>query len=230
MINEYFDKIWCLTGLNKERIEHSKKLFMDYKMDVDFFYNPSNPLYKQIDKEPFRTKWYDQFIIYNNKNNLYNNVINCFIGHYNIIKTSYILGYDKILILEDDIEFNNDINLDFILSRIPQKWDMLNFRKSLYYNNSKLNIKTHNIWINYSRLKNNYENTATIIMKCNCMYALNRKAMKYYLDYIDTHGPIVADLHFDIYNSHEFNIYCNNFKLVKEENHFSTILEIDNAE
>ena len=52
---------------------------------------------------------------------------------YSIIKETYELGYNNVLILEDDIQFNKDLSLlRNTLNNIPEDYDILQFG-AFYY-------------------------------------------------------------------------------------------------
>lgn len=53
----------------------------------------------------------------------------CLISHLNIIRHAKDMKYDNILILEDDVVFNEDINLIFesYFNEVPNDWDILYF-------------------------------------------------------------------------------------------------------
>ena len=95
----------------------------------------------------------------------------CGIGHYNMIKTSYELGYDRVLIFEDDISFKDDVDLYKIFSVIPKDADSI-----CYYSNGNYYYTYTNSYITsniYRKYDNGYEP-----IRSTKMYYVNRKAQK----------------------------------------------------
>lgn len=55
----------------------------------------------------------------------------CLFGHYQILKTAYALGYERILVLEDDVRFLTDrAKLDGIVLSLPHDYDVAKFEWS----------------------------------------------------------------------------------------------------
>lgn len=110
ILNEYFDKIYCLNlDRRPDRWEKCKALFDKVQIKVDRF--------SAIDKLNITT----------NKSKITNGQLACLSSHYNIIKNAKQSGHSKILILEDDVVFSDDINNIFKESivDVPEDWNML---------------------------------------------------------------------------------------------------------
>lgn len=101
-----FDKIYCINFLpNKYRREFMQYQFNDLGLDVEF--------YDAID--------YSKVLKNINISNF--PVFGCSESHYHCIKKSQLLGYEKILILEDDVCFLKDKKtVEYFLNELPNDW------------------------------------------------------------------------------------------------------------
>ena len=118
---------------NQDRVNnayHLKSIFPDliihYVINSEFDRNAYNIIH---DTYP----WLDNNI-WKNKIPHYKNIqeYSCAYEHYRIIKEAYLLGYDFILVLEDDIGFNDNIDeINKFLEHAPEDFDML---KLAYWN------------------------------------------------------------------------------------------------
>ena len=224
--NKYFDKIWCLTSLDKKRIEACNKEFSKYGFDITYYYNPINPIVKACCKLYYETDYYLECANRNGYASVFNAVASCFVGHYNIIKTSYELGFDKILIMEDDIKFIDNIKLDNIFKQIPKKWDVLNFYCPTHRHKETCDMRTYkNLVKDFSGIETDFWEKVNEITdyRGNVMYALSRKAMKTYLDYYDKNNPTLADAHYKFYNPKKILFYIHRYNIIDIKKHTSTI-------
>lgn len=100
---------------------------------------------------------------------------NCTREHYTMIKSSYLKGYDSILILEDDVSLLNDIDqFSNILSEIPSSWDILRFA-ALWDVTGLEEVMGHSdMW---NQVNPRFWGTTG--------YALRREGMRYFIDEID---------------------------------------------
>lgn len=108
-INDYFDKIYCIN-LDKrpDRWSISSDEFAKNNLNVQRFPAVNGDL---ITETKNLNKWERA----------------CFMSHVTIFKEIVDKGYDKVLILEDDIEFINNLQDYFLrnLKYIPSDWSML---------------------------------------------------------------------------------------------------------
>lgn len=85
------------------------------------------------------------------------NEYSCSREHYTMIKSSYLMGYDHILILEDDISLINDLNLlSRYMNNVPEDYDFLRIcaywdsdhisRGSLLGPDDLWNLDYHSFW------------------------------------------------------------------------------------
>jgi GR25 family glycosyltransferase involved in LPS biosynthesis len=112
MINEYFDKIYCINlDRRTDRWESCIKEFEKHGLNVERFsaadgnvenYNLGHP--------------YD------------NELAGCF-SHLNVIKRAKELNLNNVLILEDDVEFIENVNelFDEYVKQLPKDWYGLHF-------------------------------------------------------------------------------------------------------
>ena len=98
--------------------------------------------------------------------------------HYEILKDAYSSGYDRILILEDDIRFHNDIEyIDKMLSNMPDT-DVVLFDKMVSSEpNEALKYKRYIKTLPENSLYGNIKDSGVFFIFSSC-YSVNRKAMK----------------------------------------------------
>ena len=167
-----FDKIYCLHITERQdRFEFSKEEFIKMGIydDVDYWWTCHHPYTKEI----------HSFLLNNNifrTDNPYNreSAYNCARNWYEVIKTSYLRGYEHILCIEDDIKFNiSKEDFEKFMKRIPDNYEVIRFGYldgHIFKNNECFYIQDYSKFI-YG----------------NQMFALNRSGMKYYIDYMDEH-------------------------------------------
>lgn len=188
IICDKFDKIYVLTlshrkdrqiaimkqlhalGYDDNNIKHIKKLQMIYT-----------------------TEWKYNGIICNALNNHFHyqcftkaNEYDCTRNHYNIIKTAYDLGYENILIIEDDMRFLNVDMLIGFFEEFPQDYSMVQcagFSTNTVF--KQVNEKY------YTGLK--YIQDMPVNLWTTGMYALSISGMEYYINFMNDHIG-VADL------------------------------------
>ena len=102
--------------------------------------------------------------------------------HYEIIKEAYSLGYNRILILEDDIRFHKDLEyIKKMLANIPDSdivmFDKMTCSAALEATKYKRYIKT----LPSDSLYGSMNDSGVFFIFCSC-YSLNRKAMKQIID------------------------------------------------
>jgi GR25 family glycosyltransferase involved in LPS biosynthesis len=120
-LNEYFDKIYCINlDRRPDRWEKCSNLFERDGIIVDRF--------SAIDKNNIK-----------NESKIANGPLACLSSHWNILNKALKEGYEKILIFEDDISFDEGLNSFFEnnLVDVPNDW------KFLYLGGNHLNGLTH---------------------------------------------------------------------------------------
>lgn len=210
-----FDKIYCLHLVEaKDRydsvLEECDKINLEN--EISFWYTSKKPINATIGNniQSLHDKYYDKFAIKNEYT--YGACFDCAYNHYSIIKQAYIRGLNNILIIEDDIFFNNNTDiLKDIIDNIPYNYDVL----KLYNTSIRDVLKQPNVSMfcdylytfkNYFELlnKNNYKH----FYHSTLCYALSRKGMKALIDEYET-NLVAAD------------IALNNIRLNKEINFYT---------
>lgn len=114
MLNNFFSKIVCISLDNRpDRWEECVRVFKKQNLDVERL--PA--IYgKDLNIPTENDVWY-------------HGVLGCSISHLFAVKYAKQLNLDNILILEDDVEFIEDVNKKFldILAELPEDWDMVYF-------------------------------------------------------------------------------------------------------
>lgn len=111
-INDFFDKIYCINIERRiDRWESSSKEFEKYGLIVEKF--------SAVDGNT------DNY----NLGYPYDNELAGAISHLNAIKKAKELNLKNVLILEDDVEFIDNLNhlFPFFIKQVPNDWDGLNF-------------------------------------------------------------------------------------------------------
>ena len=170
-----FDAIYMLTLCeNKNRHIAMKNMFNHMWLDlnsINIHYGSKFP-YNDIIIEAFNNNFKKRCFT---KPNEYD----CARNNYSIIKEAYELGYNNVLILEDDIQFIKDILLiKETLNNIPNDYDILQFGAfTMDPNINEILDKANNkiFWSLHPNVK--VWNTS--------MYALSRIGMQYYLKFMD---------------------------------------------
>lgn len=110
-LNDYFDEIYCIN-LNKrtDRWEECQKEFNKHNINVNRF-------------NAFNGEDFSNEVI----PNLNASQIGCLMSHRELIKKIKSKNLKNALILEDDIQFSDDLNekLPEIMKQLPSDWDML---------------------------------------------------------------------------------------------------------
>lgn len=104
------------------------------------------------------------------------NEYDCSRNHYSMIKQAYDLGWDEILIIEDDLQFIKDPSIwDTYLAAIPKDYDIIQFGgftadpKIIKY------LTAEDLWFKHK----------DVGVWTTSMYALSRKGMSFYLAFMD---------------------------------------------
>lgn len=150
-----------MTELNRVGIINTDKFYMYYCYDSPFF----DVLRKNIS--------YSRSCRYGIDNNTINQ-FKCSLHHYEIMKMSYALGYNRILILEDDIVFLKDLELyQKILQYIPTT-DLVLFDKFICSYD-----EFNNHLICDQKINDYYMSFNHVSLLSSACYSVNRNAMKH---------------------------------------------------
>jgi len=165
-----FDRIYCLSL--SDNIERRKQAVPDFErigiMNPNFEWKLTvrNPFYKYIWNNPgFRIEswWKDN-----------ETALNCTMGHYEIMKESLALGYDHVLILEDDCRFHKSDSFVWdVFENTPEDYDICLYDKFVPIShvqvlNAMKYRRVNHMFFDFSSVK---------LWSCAC-YALSRKAME----------------------------------------------------
>lgn len=127
-LNDFFDKIFVINLERRpDRLLNFKKIADKLNIDFEVFNAYDG---KKFQKELF----YDNKRIEIKSNEYLNGCLGCLLSHLDILKKSKSNNYEKILILEDDVEFTEYFNEKFenFISTFDKNWDMLYFSSSLF--------------------------------------------------------------------------------------------------
>ena len=206
-----FDEIFVIhLADNKERMLNIDEQFLKLEIKPTIYYTTKRPFSNKIAnvfRPQIETDYYNKKSIENN--DVYGNVFNCTLAHYDIIKTSYERGLERILICEDDICFCDDLNLIHKYFNVfPEDYDIIKYHSS-YFRYS--NIKTVG-FVKYLNDTSGLQYNGSGDIYSTLCYSLNRSGMKYYIDFIDN-CFVAADIPFCIFDKNVKDvIFKNNIK------------------
>lgn len=199
MLNNYFDKIYLLNLIKrKDRRDKIIPKLNILNINVDVFNAIDSSIIEDIfDRYKSSTKQFR----FKNKN-----YFACALSHINIIKNAYDNGYEKILIIEDDILIRKTINSDIVdyMTQIPTDWDMIHF--------AYIPLSDDMMQWNYNLNSNNFvsKNVFKSNMLCSLMgYAINRNMMTCILNKYQNNFDKELDIFFmlDVMKNNNFNCY-----------------------
>lgn len=178
---KYADKIYCINlDRRPDRWQLAKEQFDKHNLIVERF--------GAIDARDFKLSYPTD-----NGNN------GCTLSHYFIIERAKILGFESVMIFEDDVELHEDF--DFILNAamdyLPQNWDMLYFGGShrekplgLSHTGRLMRVQktltTHGYIIRSSLYDKVIDNFKNLNNPVDCFYAAWQKEFNVYI----TNPPI----------------------------------------
>lgn len=123
-LNEYFDKIYCINlERRKDRKEQCISEFFKHNLNVEFISAIDG---KDISDINVKIK---------------KGAYACSLSHIKIYNDIIKNNYNKVLILEDDIEFSNNLTNEFnaVFNNIPENWNLLYFSGNHYKGLTKIN-------------------------------------------------------------------------------------------
>lgn len=134
-LNDYFDKIYCINlDRRTDRWEECEKIFKELDITVERFSATDGKLLTLPHGD------------------VYNAELAGSISHTEVIKLARNNGYKNILILEDDIEFNPDVNNLFseYIKQVPTDWDLLFFGGNHVGGSSIINTNVQRLFRSYA--------------------------------------------------------------------------------
>ena len=164
---KYFDRIWCVSfipyakrrdAIKREfdRIGISRHPNFQWNLTFD---SPYFSMCKRVlDANPSIGKLHST------------TELKCWAGHYSCIKKSVLFGDERVLIIEDDSRFLNDVSrIKLILEKMPKDYDIVLF-------DHFVNVP-QGVYENYkSRKVNEFYSEYEDLDSCGC-YSLSRKAL-----------------------------------------------------
>lgn len=205
--NKYFDKIYCIRWTGKGLLDLNDD---SYPLISEL--RRIGILNSGIFEMTYSTNMPSNIVYYERMNGfefpehrLNERYIHVTMTHYEVIKKSYELGYKRILILEDDILFLNDLNRIYdMISNIPQEPGII-----LYDYIELDNIGDENDLFHKYNIKSEYYHNLYSGLLSSC-YSLNRDGMQYMIWCVEN-GPIYdIDKYFSYYDVYYTN--CHNGK------------------
>ena len=150
-LNEYFDKIYCINiDRRVDRWEKCQKIFSKHNLEVERF--------SAIDGNT------------NNYNLGYpfDNELAGAISHTKVIEKAKNLNFKNVLILEDDVDFIDDLERSFteLINQIPKSWD------GLLFGGNHVGGYTH-LTQNVVRVNRSYALHAYALQEKNYDYVIN---------------------------------------------------------
>lgn len=204
-----FDKIYCLhlaedTQRRENVLSEIKKINLENK--VNFWYTTKKPINSIIGNsiQTLHTGFYDQVKEKTNPN-IYGAVFDCSYNHYSIIKQALLRGIESILIIEDDIVFNNDLNmLKSVVDNIPKDYDVLKLYSThnprlfmqLQYTPPEYALIHDTDYFNRLTVENQYEIGKYYKYSTLC-YALSKKGMEALVAIYESNYFLPSDLCLD---------------------------------
>lgn len=192
ILNKKFDKVYVIHCVEDKK-RYDNIVFQQTQSGLDFdiwWTTKSHPFSEQM-LNGILLSGYGRYIV--NKNEL--NLVREF---YTIIKVSYDLGLNHILIFEDDFSLMRNENIEEFISNMPEDFDIIQFST---LSNKKL--------FDYNELIQKYTQ-GILFTEVNCGFwsnnglALSRKGMEYFLNYYNNEF-VAADIpQFERNNSDKF--------------------------
>lgn len=232
-LKKYFDKIYIINYIEADkRRENIKNQFDKYFPNDIFEYMHGMPFNKIKSmevylKELVKPMRYGVGHI---------SGFGCALSHYSAIKSAYELGYNSILLLEDDIIIRDNIDLVFeYLDSIPEDWNYLYFTPC--FTKHTINVPDLNLfktikskWINLKEFSVGLNFEEGTRKPCGWVssgaYAMDRKAMELYIKIFE-HTPIVNSdmLEYFYHNISQspLNMYTTKERLFATNNELGSI-------
>lgn len=220
-----FDKCYCLHLTEAtERYKNIKNEFerLGISEQIEIWWTVIRPISNEIGNylTSLHTQGYDDWTTQFNKNT-YGAIFNISFEFYTIIKQAYLRGFNSILLMEDDLKFNDDIDLEKIFSNLPDDWDVIRFGYHPKHNKLMENDIDYINAEKYDLLKKEWA------FPTNNMFALNRKGMEFYINYMDEKFE-VADYPLKYMFEPENQKFNKDGKPIKQYVCKTSIISVDN--
>jgi hypothetical protein len=203
-LNDIFDKIYVIHCVeNEQRYKNITFQKEQGDIDLDIWWTCYHP-WSDVMMNGMILSNACRYILNGNELNLMREF-------YTIIKTSYLKGYDHILIFEDDFQLMKKDYLSMFLDKMPEDFDIIQF--SILFNPN---------FFNMNKIFNAYQNGQYFIKAptgfwSNCGLALSKNGMKYFIDTIDKEMQ-AADI--PIFEDSNMNKSFGKINLQNDLNHY----------
>jgi glycosyl transferase family 25 len=133
-IDEFFSKTYCINLLKR------KDRWNEFVNEMDKYSITNYERYEAVNGDLIR-----------NKTKLLNGELGVLQTHYNIIKHCKKNNINSVLIMEDDVVFNEEINnISEYMKLIPENWDFIYFGGNHIYGKPPVKINEKIIKLNYT--------------------------------------------------------------------------------
>lgn len=167
----FFDKIYFLTFTeDKKRVDNVQNQIkrLGLKRDQYEINYTSRMPYSDLCGRLLLGSSYERLGWIQFKNS-FAGVYNCAVEHYKMIRNAFWLGYEKILICEDDVNFVDNVKfIEETFEKLPEKFGIVKF----YYSDYKRTSKEFGL-----RSVSNYNDG----IRSTLCYALDREGMDSYM-------------------------------------------------
>ena len=172
-----FEKIYVVSLItNKDRQKFIKEQFDDLGIEFEFIYGIDFVNFEGIDWVDLSK---DVYLSNGDKRFTTTHVFGCGMSHYQAVNQTYHLGYNNVLIIEDDVCMNKDKQmLEEVFNNIPECADYITYdiRPKTEFAKKYLD----KIFFNTETL---YQNMLAFELWGGAMYGImNRKTMELYLN------------------------------------------------
>lgn len=210
ILNQIFDKIYVIhCAENESRMNNINFQKKQNNLNIEIFWSCYQP----------HSYICANSLIFANKGRAFNNAaeFNLTRNFYTIIKTSYLRGFNNILIFEDDFSLMKSEYLNEFMNNIPNDFDIIQF--SMLFKNDMLD---------YNNLIQEYENgnyfiKSSIGVWSNNGLALSRNGMKYFIDEIDKEFRAADYPIFESTNPFDFYGKTNKYKTYNLKHYIPTV-------
>lgn len=211
ILNDIFDKIYVIhCAENEQRMKNIEFQIKENNLELEIFwacYHPHSYICANS-------------LMFANKGRAFENgsEFNLTRNFYTIIKTSYLRGFNRILIFEDDFSLMKKEVLDDFMEHIPNDFDII-----------QLSLLFKNEMYNYYNYMNEYENNDKYFIKApfgawsNNGLALSRKGMKYFIDEIDKEFMAADYPTFESSNQYDFYGKTNKMEEYQLNHYFPSV-------
>lgn len=217
---DFFDKVIFLTlSNNYERHKNINNIINKFKIKNSYIYystkRPSIDLKCSTLFPQLKTDYYNAIELTNKY--IYANNFNVSLNHFTIIKIAYELGYNNILICEDDVSFIDSNLLDLLINKIDFDYDIIKFSDDTMIQETLTldYLNNEEILFNLFNKKSLPEHFCNLSSQC---YALSRNGMKIYIDYVLSNEILCEDLIFkELIKNTDIKLYGSKYKLITNE-------------